>query len=254
MKKYFLILVLILNSFAFYIDDEEYESFDNEEHNNKHVHWGYTGETGPEYWGYLKKEFHMCKDGKNQSPINITNAYETRLEPLRLHYMGTSKNIVNNGHTIQVNVDNDSYLEIDGRRFFLLQFHFHTPSENHINGRSFPMEAHFVHQDDEGDLAVVAVMFVEGKENRNFQKLVDNLPINSKISYAHIDFKSILPYRLSYYRFNGSLTTPPCSEGVRWIVLKKPVEVSHEQIEALHKLMHYNNRPIQPLNARIIVK
>jgi len=218
-------------------------------------HWGYTGESGPEHWGDLNHNFVMCKEGKNQAPINIRKTYETNLEKLNVNYKGVSKNIVNNGHTVQVNIKNGSYLRLDGKKFDLLQFHFHTPSENNINSKSFPMEAHFVHSTKNGELAVIALMFKEGRKNYNFEKIVKNLPTdyNHKHNF-HLNITKLLPKNLDYYRFNGSLTTPPCTEGVRWIVLKTPVEISKKQIKEFHHILHNNNRPIQPVNSRIIVK
>ncbi len=221
-------------------------------------HWGYSGHDGPESWGKLSPKYGMCGMGKNQSPINIRTSLDADLAALSPVYKSDSKEILNNGHTIQVNVETGSTLIVDGILFELNQFHFHTPSENHIDGKSFPLEAHFVHLDKEGDIAVVAVMFEEGKENRALSKVWEKMPkgVNEKhaLKLSGIS-EALLPKDKDYYRFNGSLTTPPCSEGVRWLVLKTPVSISKAQVETfLHAMHHPNNRPIQRTNARVIVK
>ncbi len=227
-------------------------------HEVQDSHWGYTGHNTPETWGELSEKFRECGRGMNQSPINITHSLRADLPPLVLHYISSSKSIENNGHTVQVNMEPGSTFRIDGDTFELKQFHFHAPSENHINGQSFPMEAHFVNMDKEGKLAVVSVMFKEGKANKSLEKIWNKMPnkagetIGLKLSGIA---NALLPKNKHYYRFNGSLTTPPCTEGVRWFVLKTPVVVSKEQVEKFHHLMHHNNnRPIQPLDARVIVE
>ncbi len=221
-------------------------------------HWGYTGHEGPEGWGALSPEFAACSEGKNQSPINVVSSLDARLPQLKFSYKTGSNEILNNGHTVQVNFDAGSTLTLDGTAFELKQFHFHTPSENHINGKEFPLEAHFVHKDKDGNIAVVAVMFKEGKENKELAKVWAKMPKNAEekgeLKLATIA-KALLPKNKDYYRFNGSLTTPPCTEGVRWLVLKTPVTVSKAQVAQFAETMHHpNNRPIQPLNARVVVK
>ncbi len=224
------------------------------------VHWGYTGEGAPEHWGDLTPEFHMCKEGKNQTPIDIrtVDAYKTTLEPIQFHYYAPSEEVANNGHSEQVNIQPGSYIVVDGIKFDLKQFHFHTPSENTIDGRYFPLEAHFVHLDKDGNIAVVALMFEYGKPNEVLEKIWSTMPENvgkKSLTLSGDDIKKLLPKDRSYYRFNGSLTTPPCSEGVRWLVLKTPVEVSKEQVQKFAEIMeHPNNRPVQPINARVILK
>ncbi len=221
------------------------------------VHWGYEGESAPSHWGDLDPKFKMCKLGQNQAPINLTGFVESDLPALTYNYNIQSSEILNNGHAIQVNVKDGSSIVIDGITFHLKQFHFHTPSENNINGKSFPLEAHFVHASDNGELAVVAVMYNEGEENKALAELWAKMPMHPGDKSA-IDAKSLaalLPQDKDYYRFNGSLTTPPCTEGVRWIVLKKPLTLSKEQVEKFAKTMgHPNNRPVQPVNARVILK
>ena len=223
-----------------------------------HAHWSYSGEAGPQHWGTLDAAFGACATGKNQSPVNLTRMVRAQLPPLSASYQGGGKEVVNNGHTIQVNYAPGSDVTIDGHRYELKQFHFHSPSENTIEGRSFPMEAHFVHADKDGNLAVVAVMFERGEPNRELQKIWSQMPekAGDKQALNHaVDVRGLLPRRGDYYRFNGSLTTPPCSEGVVWVVMKASEQASREQIEQFRHVMHHaNNRPTQPLNARVIMQ
>ncbi|SHO80902.1 Carbonic anhydrase [hydrothermal vent metagenome] len=227
-------------------------------HHEEHkAHWGYRGEYSPSHWGDLKAEYKMCSLGKQQSPINITNAKDTKLKAISFHYTTTPKNIVNNGHTVQVNVNEGSYILIGGKEYALKQFHFHTPSENHINGKSFPLEAHFVHASMDGELAVISVLFEKGKANKTIQALWNNMPMNSgdenELKNIAKNIMDLIPTKNEFYKFNGSLTTPPCSEGVKWMVLSKKLTVSNEQVEKFSKAVHgTNNRPIQATNKRLI--
>ena len=223
----------------------------------KKAHWGYEGVGSPEKWSELKPEFHTCKDGVNQSPIDLKDFVDAKLPALTFNYNSSSTEILNNGHSVQVNIASSSTVEIDGIKFELKQFHFHTPSENNINGKSFPLEAHFVHASKEGELAVVALMFEEGEENKMLSQLWAKMPTKSgdKIELKIADVTTLLPKDRDYYRFNGSLTTPPCTEGVRWLVMKKSTTISKSQIEKFAKVMgHPNNRPMQDTNARIVVE
>ena len=225
------------------------------------THWGYTGHSSPSNWGELSEDYKMCKIGSSQSPINISydNIVETSgLDKINFHYNADSSSVLNNGHSIQVNVNNGSSIHIDGINFELKQFHFHTPSENEINGKSFPLEAHFVHVSQDGKIAVVAVLFEYGRYNYTLGKIWNKMPYKvgkSKdltISDSHI--RMLLPRDKSYYRFNGSLTTPPCSEGVRWFVFKNYMKISESQVEEFLNIMHHkNNRPTQPINARKVM-
>jgi carbonic anhydrase len=221
------------------------------------AHWTYSGEGGPEHWATLTPEFSAC-NGKNQSPINLTEFIEAELPPIEFSYQAGANAILNNGHTVQVDYAAGSSISVDGIQFVLQQFHFHAPSENRINGKSYPLEAHLVHADGNGNLTVVALMFEEGKENKVLAKLWPLMPNSEGKQNAlpdPLDVSNLLPSDRDYYRFNGSLTTPPCTEGVRWLVLKTPVSVSREQVAAFSKVMHHpNNRPIQPVNARLVLK
>ena len=221
------------------------------------THWGYSGDVGPDRWAQMKPEFSACA-GKNQSPINVSGLIEAQLPPVKFDYKQGGSEVVNNGHAIQVNYDAGSGIEVDGTRFDLKQFHFHSPSENRINGKSFPLEAHLVHADKDGNLAVVSVMFDEGKENPAVGAAWGQMPKSAGGKNAlpnKVAATGILPADRDYYRYNGSLTTPPCSEGVRWIVMKKPLTVSKQQIETFQKTLGFaNNRPLQAVNARPILK
>ncbi len=225
---------------------------------NEKVHWGYTGHGAPDSWGKLSPKYHTCSEGKNQSPIDVRSSLDASLDPLTLHYSKSSKEVINNGHAIQVNMEAGDNMVVDGITFDLKQFHFHSPSENHIEGKSFPLEAHYVHLDKDGNIAVLALMFEEGKENEVLSKIWSKMPkeAGGKNTLALSNAAaSLLPENKEYYRFNGSLTTPPCTEGVRWLVLKTPVTISKAQVEAfLHIMHHPNNRPVQSTNARVIVK
>ena len=220
-------------------------------------HWEYSGETGPENWAKLSPEYSACA-GSNQSPINLTGFIDAKLNPIIFHYKGDAGEILNNGHTVQVNALAGSSIMVDGIQFDLKQFHFHAPSENLIKGKSFPLEAHLVHADKDGNLAVVAVMFTEGKANKALDKAWAQMPKNEGDKFtltAHLSPLELLPAKRDYYRFNGSLTTPPCSEGVRWLVLKHTVSASKEQIEAFSHVMHHpNNRPVQAIKARPVLQ
>jgi carbonic anhydrase len=225
------------------------------------IHWGYSGHGGPEHWGELSKDYQMCLIGKNQSPIDIRtkSAFETKLPAIQFDYHTSAKDVVDNGHTEQVDLEPGSFITIDGRKFELKQFHFHTPSENRIDGQSFPLEAHFVHADEHGNLAVVALMFTYGKANPVLAKVWENMPEHAgekhHFTLSSEDVMKLLPKNRDYYRFNGSLTTPPCTEGVRWFVIKEPVTISKEQVQKFAKIMHHNNnRPVQPLNSRMVLK
>jgi len=218
--------------------------------------WDYTGAAGPENWAKLSPEYGACA-GSNQSPINLSGFIDAKLAPIAFAYKAGSSEILNNGHTVQVNALAGSSIAVDGIQFELKQFHFHVPSENLINGKSLPMEGHLVHADKNGNLAVVAVMVTEGKANKALEKAWAQMPKQGETLALSSDISplEILPANRDYYRFNGSLTTPPCSEGVRWLVMKQPISASKEQIEKfLHVIHHHNNRPVQAVNARPVLE
>jgi carbonic anhydrase len=222
------------------------------------AHWGYTGKEGADKWGDLKQEFATCKLGKEQSPIDIRDkdAVKSKLDAIKFDYKPSPLKIIDNGHTIQVNYAPGSSITVGGSQYELLQFHFHKPSEEKVNGKAYAMVAHLVHKNKEGKLAVVGVLLDTGKENPTLKTLWSNLPKEKEketaVDKVNIDVATLLPRDRNYYTFAGSLTTPPCSESVTWFVLKSPVQASKAQFDAFGKLYAMNARPVQPLNGRVI--
>ncbi|MBI2567806.1 MAG: carbonic anhydrase family protein [Candidatus Schekmanbacteria bacterium] len=216
-------------------------------------HWGYADETGPAHWGEMKPEFAACKTGTAQSPVDLTNAPASDLQALEFRYAPTPVEIANNGHTIQVNVKPGSFLVVGDQKYELVQFHFHSPSEHTIGGKSFEMAAHLVHKNAEGKLAVVGVLMSAGAENAFLAPIWERLPkAGETINEGEhaFDLSTFLPAHHARFEYMGSLTTPPCTEGVRWLVLKEPVQVSPEQLEAFRLMYNGNARPTQPLHER----
>jgi carbonic anhydrase len=219
--------------------------------------WGYHDHHAPEHWAKLNSQYQACT-GSNQSPINIANTVKAQLPALKFDYKTEAKSIVNNNHTLKVYFNSGNILHLDDQDFELKQFHLHSPSENTIQGKSYPMEMHLVHASAQGELTVVAVMFEEGQENAKLKQLWKRLPqqAGKAVELKQAELASVfLPQQLDYYRFNGSLTTPPCTEGVRWVVIKQIQQASKQQIQAFSQLLaHPNNRPIQAQNARLVLE
>ncbi len=226
----------------------------------KSVHWGYSGDTGPEHWGSLDEKFKTCGEGKKQSPVDITGAVAGNLPELKLNYGSTTLKLVNNGHTIKADYAPGSSIVVGDDNYKLLQFHFHSLSENAIEGELSPMEAHLVHANAAGELAVVGVMLTEGAANPLLDRLWAYTPSKANstmaVPTASISVTDLLPGSTAYYGFTGSLTTPPCTEGVRWMVLKEAMTASPEQIAKFRRLFgdQNTNRPVQPLNGRVVYK
>lgn len=220
------------------------------------THWSYEGAGAPENWASLDDKFNVCGQGQSQSPIDIqTKGLTKESKPIEFHYTTSKINVVNNGHTIQANYDNGSYALIGGKKFNLLQFHFHSPSENTIDGAPADMVAHLVHKAEDGTLGVIGVLFKAGKENEFLKPIWSSLPLNSgsKTESEDTIFASnLLPEDKSYFHFTGSLTTPPCSEGVNWNVMSTTVEASTSQIEAFTSIFSKSVRPVQALNGRTV--
>jgi carbonic anhydrase len=219
------------------------------------LHWSYQGEGGPNDWGNLKPEFATCAVGKRQSPIDIRGGVKVELEPVKFDYQPTGFAVVDNGHTVQVNMGPGNSIEVMGRRFDLLQFHFHRPSEERIDGRQFDMVAHLVHKDPEGRLAVVAVLLDRGSAHPLVQTVWNNLPLekgDEVRAAAALDLNQLLPHDRRYYTYMGSLTTPPCSEGVLWMVMAQPVGIAPDQVAVFSRLYPMNARPIQQAAGRLI--
>jgi len=219
-------------------------------------HWTYRGHEGPEHWGDLDPAFSACKTGNEQSPIDITKPAAEHLPAIQFSYKASPLAIVDNGHTVQVNYGPGSSIDVGGHRYELKQFHFHHPSENKLHGKASALEIHFVHADADGKLAVVGVLVDEGAANPALQTLWDNIPKTkgreSKVAGVNVNAAELLPATHGYYNFPGSLTTPPCSEGVSWFLLKAGDHASGEQIAAFAKLYPLNARPVQPLHGRTI--
>ena len=219
-------------------------------------HWSYSGEDGPQQWGDLAADYLMCSMGRNQSPIDLSGAVDADPEELILDYPNRGiVGEVNNGHTIQENLHPGNFITIQGQKYEAKQFHFHSPSEHRIDGKTFPLEVHVVHANRVGQLAVLGIMFDEGEENSTLYQLNGFRPAGLEPYTGPVDYNQLVTARDQYYAYNGSLTTPPCSEGVLWVVLKNPVTASREQIDRFHNAMGADtNRPIQPRNARTILE
>ena len=222
------------------------------------AHWAYEGENGPAAWGKLKPEFNLCAIGKRQSPINIEEGSTLvgPAEPVQFNYTPSNASVVNNGHTIQVDVQGENSITVRGSNFKLLQFHFHSPAEEQINFKRAAMAAHLVHKNDQGQLAVVAVLLEPGAPNPLIEKVWTYMPLDAgdrvRMPRELLNMNELLPADQRYYQFMGSLTTPPCSEGVLWIVLKKPTQISKNQYRLFTQLYPNNARPVQPVNGRSV--
>jgi len=219
------------------------------------THWAYSGNEGPEHWGELSAEFAACAAGKNQSPIDLSGAIDANLPELVFDYTSTGLvSEINNGHTIQENLKPGNYVTIRGRRYQALQFHFHSPSEHHVKGESFPMEVHIVHANEAGDLAVIGIMFEIGDRNPLLDQLDSFRPPDLPPNTEPVDYNAIISSRTEYFYYSGFLTTPPCAEGVIWIVLKEPITASEDQIGRFFDTFGFStNRPLQPRNARTVL-
>jgi carbonic anhydrase len=218
-------------------------------------HWSYDGQAGPEAWARLNPEFAKCGSGQRQSPIDIRGGIRVDMDPIQFDYRPTGFRVIDNGHTVQVNVGGGNAIEVQGRRYDLVQFHFHRPSEERIDGRLFDMVAHLVHKDAEGRLAVVAVLLDRGSAQPLVQQVWNNLPLEKHeelAAKAPLDLNQLLPQDKRYYAYMGSLTTPPCSEGVLWMVMQQPVPIAQEQINVFARLYPMNARPIQSAAGRLI--
>jgi carbonic anhydrase len=223
------------------------------------AHWSYEGDDGPEHWGELSDEFSRCKDGQNQSPVDLVADFHVELPELVFEYHGTPIRETNNGHTILLNSVPGNFLAIPekGWKYELQQGHFHSPSEHTVNGQHYPMEIHLVHTDDKGQLVVVGVMVEAGEENEMLNKIWSFMPEQvgeTRESPISVFEAGVLPPTRDYFSYGGSLTTPPCSEGVSWIVLQQPLTASMEQVERFkQRVGQATNRPVQKKYARSIL-
>lgn len=228
--------------------------------------WSYSAPTGPAQWGSLPGA-QTCQTGADQSPIAIetgvmaglTNVvFDSYLPALDLQWASSSFNVLNNGHTVEMIYDAGSTATVEGASYALKQFHFHSPSEHMLDGRLYPLEAHFVHASASGAISVIGVFFKEGAANPALEPIWKNAPIApvevaTNIAGLSVDARDLLPADMNYFTYGGSLTTPPCSEGVRWFVMAKPIEASAAQLRFLRARLGFsNNRPIQELDGRTI--
>lgn len=228
-----------------------------QEHYPEHT-WDYGESKGPSHWGDLKPEFAPCKNGHRQSPIDIRNPQKADLPPIQFDYKPSPLHIVDNGHTVMINYGPGSFITVGGNSYALKQFHFHRPSEETINGKGYEMVVHLVHADHEGKLAVVAVLLQKGEDNPLMHELWNDLPTEKEKEEdrdnIQIDVAGLLPAERGYYTYQGSLTTPPCSEDVTWFVLKHPLTVSAAEIQQFSKLYRHDARPTQPLYGRVVLE
>jgi carbonic anhydrase len=220
-------------------------------------HWSYNGADGPDHWGDLESDYAECKSGHRESPIDIVGAQPADLAPIHFDYKLEPLKVINNGYTIQFNYEAGSSITINGTALPLVQFHFHHVSENEIDGKKYDMELHFVHVDSAANrTAVVAVFIKSGAENAALRDLWSHIPhdVGKEVEYKKvvINAADLLPADQNYYTFDGSLTIPPCKEGIKWFVMKTPIEASPAQIAAFAKYYPTNARPIQPTNGREI--
>ena len=220
--------------------------------------WGYVGAGSPENWGELSSTYSACRAGLQQSPVDLHDAISSNLKNIEINYQPIPLSILNNGKNVQINVANGSSIKLDEEEFKLLQFHFHDPSEHTVKSRHYPMELHLVHANAKGELAVLAVFLEEGDENMSLKPVWDAMPAQKMeaqtISGAQVDISKLLPSDRSMFRYFGSLTTPPCSELVKWVVFKEPIQVSANQVAQFKKIFPLNARPIQPLERRFILQ
>jgi carbonic anhydrase len=218
--------------------------------------WSYEGTAGPANWGNIDAASKVCSAGTQQSPVDIVASVHAGLPPLGFRWRGNADTIANNGHTIQVNFTGDNKLTLGKESYALLQLHFHRPSEHLIGGKNFPMEAHFVHQHKSGALAVVGVLMTGERSNPVFKTIAATMPQQAgpavKADKA-INPNKLLPAKHSYYRYAGSLTTPPCAETVEWLLLTTPIAVADSDIAAFAKLYPMNARPAQKMNRRDVL-
>lgn len=233
-----------------------------QEHDLQSTAWSYEGATGPESWGELDEQYAACVNGSEQSPINIElSEAETNktIEEVNIQYEPTTFSVINNGHTIQANTASvTNKIILDETEYQLVQFHFHTPSEHQFNGQPYEMELHLVHQNESGELAVLGVMIQEGSMNEYLQPVWAALQeeiTEEDISLSEpVQLQTLLPKDQTFLHYNGSLTTPPCTEEVEWIILEQPIELSQEQIQVFQQIFPDNHRPIQPLNEREVIR
>jgi carbonic anhydrase len=217
--------------------------------------WAYDGDTGPANWGKINASWTKCGTGNRQSPIDLRDGMKVDLEQIAFDYRSSGFNVIDNGHTIQVGVGLGNYITVQNRTYELQQFHFHRPSEEKINGRGTEMVVHLVHKDGEGNVAIIAVLLERGAPNGMIQTVWNNLPLEKNQAVTPVvalDVNDILPKKRDYFTFMGSLSEPPCTEGVLWLVMKQPMPASPAQMALFSRLYPLNARPIQPGGGRVV--
>lgn len=216
--------------------------------------WGYTGDTGPDHWAELSPDYAACSAGREQSPIDVPASAPVHSADIEFDYEPTALDILNNGHTIEVEYEAGSSITVEGKTFNLIQFHYHSLSEHTLHGGYFDMEMHLVHKSADGEVAVVGILLERGAENAAYAPVWDNLPAAwsepEEIDGVHVNAQDLLPATRTYYRYNGSFTTPPCTEGVRWFMMSNSVELSDAQIDAFRAIFDNTYRPVQPFYER----
>lgn len=235
-------------------DDDTVGAEDDPEAQNA-TDWSYSGATGPEHWGSLNPDYKVCSSGDQQSPIDLVDGEHASPPKLTIDYSTSSLDLDSTGHSVEAIPEPQGGIELRGTQYDLIQFHFHAPSEHTFDGKSLPLELHFVNVAQDGSLAVLGVMAVEGAANPAYDKLIGALPGSEgeTATVDGVDVAALLPAdaaKAERWVYDGSLTTPPCSEGVSWIVFAKPIELSAEQIAAFTDLYNHNNRPVHPLGSR----
>jgi carbonic anhydrase len=234
--------------------DDPDQAAPDEQHTTSEPHWSYDGESGPTHWAEIDPAWAVCATGHRQSPIEIAQGVAPHIDGLSFDYQPSPLDLVNNGHTVQVNYEAGSHLIVRGVSYDLLQFHFHAHSEHRLAGHFAPLEAHLVHRNASGALAVIGVLIEEGAANAALQSVFDNLPKQSggmlHLDTSLFDATELLPEAFESFHYDGSLTTPPCSEGVNWHVLAAPIQASAAQIAQFTALYANDARPLQALEDR----
>jgi carbonic anhydrase len=219
------------------------------------AHWSYEGEEGPDSWGHLSAGYELCETGDQQSPVDIPSASTEQADDLALDLHVVDEHVIDTGHTFQLVADDASTVNYDGTEYDLVQMHYHDPSEHTVDGEPAPVEFHFVHQDGDGALLVVGVLAVEGAENPAFDPFIEAVENHADAEegiVGSVSVKDMMPTTTGHYAYEGSLTTPPCSEGVQWIVMDTPVELGRDQLDVLEGAYDHNARPVQPLADRSV--
>lgn len=218
--------------------------------------WSYEGDSGPQAWGQLRPDYQLCANGQRQSPINIEegSTLQGPAEPIEFSYLPSQGVVINTGRTIRVDVDGVNSIFVRGSRYRLVHVDFHSPSEMAINYRRFSMVAHLHHQNEQGQLAIVAVSLDPGEPNPLIEKVWTYMPLDVgdrvEMPRSTLNLSELLPSDTRYFQYMGSLTTPPCTEGVLWLVLKQPAALSAQQLRLFTQLYPQNARPVQRTNGR----